>query len=227
MRHYYLCFLGVLIASFLVGCFAFSVMDATFMVLSLPGPNQKGKIELSGFSLEPGSSDEVPELILKAIPAKEGKVYFTGRVQWTGLAKIEQSVSTLNQSMSAITDFQILFLWWSETDERYEVLIQVPYTEIYSVELWTPGFGTNIRFCHENDEIPVGDQVINIDRKTVLNIMKSKYSLDAERTNKVFALLDSKIVQKEEMKDRPSPCDKVLETDTESNGFGEKDFAEL
>ena len=201
-------------------------MDAAFLILSLPVPDETGKVDLSGYSLGPISSDGAQELILSAVPAIEGEVYFTGRAQWTGLENIKQPSSHLIQSIVAITDFQILFIWWRELDERYEILIRLPYSEIYSVDLKTPGLGALIKFCHEDEEIRIGDQNITIDQETNFNFLRSSIFGDAEKTKKAFVFLDKKITPKESLKHLPSPCEDDLESDTEHQGFAEDDVTE-
>jgi hypothetical protein len=78
----------------------------------------------------------------------------------TGLSNIQQSVLTVNQSMSAITDSNIHFPWRSEANERFEVLLRLPFADIYSVELWNPGFARNTRICERKDEITLRDQAL-------------------------------------------------------------------
>jgi len=111
--------------------------------------------------------------------------------------------------MGAITDFNMLVLWWSESNEQYEVLIRLPFTDIYSIELWTPGFGTAIRFCLARDEIPAGDKILDIDRKSTLRIMKPGVFIDAEKTEEVFVLLDTQFIRKTASQGQPNPCDEV------------------
>jgi len=201
-------------------------MDAAFIVLSLPMPNDAGKIDLPGYSLGPVSSDGVQELVLNAIPASDGNVYFTGRGQWTGLENVNQPSSRMIQSIVGISDSQILFLWWREPDGPYETLIRLPYSEIYSVDLSTFGLGAVIKFCHEDNEILIGDQIISIDHETRFNFLKSGFFGDAEKTKEAFVFLENKIILKEGLEHLPSPCEDVVESDAEDQGFGEDDFTE-
>ena len=219
-------FLGLLLTTPMVGCAVFSVADVAVLALGAPWPNQNRSVKLSGYSLEPNSEQNATELLLAAIPSDEGNVYFTGRVEWTGLSTIRQSVLTVSQSMVAITDFNFLFLWWSEAHERYEVLIRLPITDIYSVELWTPGFATNIRLCHENDEITLGDELLIIDRNTTLRVLKSSGFIDADKTKELFLLLDSQLIAKPQPQDISGPCDEVSVPSEEAPlGFGNCDPA--
>jgi len=199
-------------------------MDTAFLILSLPGPDGTGKVDLSGYSLGPISSDGAQELILSAVPAIEGEVYFTGRAQWTGLENVKQPRGHLIQSIVAITDFQILFIWWRESDERYKILIRLPYSDINSVGLNTAGLGAVIWFCHEDDVVLIGDKVISIDRKTRFNFLKSGIFGDTEKTKEAFLLLDKRVIPKEGLEHLPSPCEDVVVPGTEHHGFGEDDF---
>ena len=224
MTKFYFFILNVIFVLFLAGC---GVATVTMLVLSLPGgtaPTQQ--VEFPGYTLGPISSDEFPALLHNAIPASEGDVYFTGRAQWTGLENVNQPSNQLIQSIVAITEFQILFLWWREQDERYEILILLPYSEIYSVDLKTPGFGALIKFCHEDNEILIGDQIISIDHETRFNFLKSGFFGDAEKTKEAFVFLENKIILKEGLEHLPSPCEDVVESDAEDQGFGEDDFTE-
>jgi hypothetical protein len=216
-------FLGLLLTASVAGCAVMSAADVAVLVMTLPVPVQTGTVKLSGYSLKPASSEDATELILEAIPPDEGNVHFTGRVEWTGLRRLKQPVGALNQSMGAITDSNILFLWWNKAIERYEILIRLPFTEIYSIELWTPGFGTAIRFCHEMDEIPVGGEVLKIDRQSTLRIMKPGVFIDAEKTREVFVLLDTQLGKKTESPGLPDPCDESPASNEEHPGFGESD----
>ena len=220
------CFLGLLLTTSLVGCAFVSAVDLAVLALSVPVPVQKRTAELSGYSLGPAPSEEATELLLAAIPPEEGVVHFTGRVEWTGLSRLKQSVGELYQSLGAVSDFNILFLWWSEDNERYEVLIRLPFTDIHSIELLTPGFGTAVGLCLEMDEIPVTDEVLVIDRKSTLRVMKPGVFMDAEKTEELFKVLDSKIIRSMESQDRPHRCDEVPVSGEESSiGFGNCDPA--
>jgi hypothetical protein len=226
MHQIYRCFLSLLLTTQLVGCAVISAAEVAVLVLSLPVPAKTGMVKLAGYSLGPVSSQEATDLLMEAIPPDEGTVYFTGRVEWTGLSRLKQSVGELYQSMGAITDFNILLLWWSESNERYEVLIRLPFAEIYSIELWTPGFGTAIRFCLETDEIPVGDEVLGIERRSTLRVMKRGVFIDAEKTEEIFKLLDSKLKTKTKSQGQPNPCDEVPVSGEEwPKGFGNCDPA--
>jgi len=220
-------FVGLLLTFLLNGCGVVSVVDVAVLALSAPVPGSKKTANLpEGFTLKPSVPEDSTDLLLAAIPPELGNVYFTGRVEWTGLSNLKQSVLAVNQSMSAITDFNILFLWWSEVNKRYEVLIRLPFEDIYSVELWTQGFGANIRFCHEKDEIPFADQSLLIDQKTILRIIKPNGFVDAERTREVFSLLEGRFAKNTESQDLPSPCDQVVFSGEEApKGFGNCDPA--
>jgi len=224
MRQFRWFCLSVLLIGPLAGCFPFSAMDAAFLILSLPVPDETGKVDMSGYSLGPISSDGAQELILSAVPAIEGEVYFTGRAQWTGLENVKQPSGHLIQSIVAITDFQILFIWWRESDERYKILIRLPYSDINSVGLNTGGLGAVIWFCHEDDVVLIGDKVISIDRKTRFNFLKSGIFGDTEKTKEAFLLLDKRVMPKEGLEHLPSPCEDVVVPGTEHHGFGEDDF---
>jgi hypothetical protein len=221
------CFLGLLLTISMVGCGLISVADVAILALSAPVSIQKKSVKLSGYSLRSVPSEQETELLTEAIPPEDGKIHFTGRVEWTGLSSLKQSVLTVNQSVAAITDFNILFLWWSEASERYEVLIRLPFTEVYSIELWTPGFGTNIRFCHEKDEIPLGDQVLLIDRKTTLRVLTPGGGfVDAEKTREIFTLLDTQFIGESESQGQRNLCDEVPVSGEElPKGFGSCDPA--
>lgn len=218
-------FVGLLLTFLLTGCGLVSVADVAVLALSAPVPGSKKTANLpEGFKLKPSLPEDSTDLLLAAIPPELGNIHFTGRVEWTGLSNLKQSVLSVNQSMSAITDFNILFLWWSEVHERYEVLIRLPLEDIYSVELWTPGFGTNIRLCHEKDEVQFADQSLPIDQKTVLRILKQNGFIDAERTREVFSLLEGRFAKMTESQDLPGPCDQLVFSDEEApKGFGNCD----
>ena len=222
MTKFYLLITHVILVLSLTGCGAATV---AMLVLSLPlgGIAHERLVEIPGYSLGPVSSDEFPALLHNAIPASAGVVYFTGRAQWTGLENVNQPSNSVVQSVAAITDFQVLFLWWSEQDERYEILIRLPYSEIYSLDLKTPGIGALIRVCHEDKEIMIGDQKLSIDQETNFNFLKSGFTGDAEKTKKAFVFLDKKIITKEVL---PSPCEEELKSDTEHPGFGLDDVIE-
>jgi len=64
------------------------------------------------------------------------------------------------------------------------------YTETDKAVMWTLGFATNVRLCHEQDEVPVGDEVLAIDRKTTLRILSSGGFVDADETRAVYSLFD-------------------------------------
>lgn len=224
MSHNFRCFLGLLLTIPLVSCAFISAADVAVLVLSSPVPTPGGTVELPGYSLGPVSSEETTELLLGAIPPDEGIFHFTGRVEWTGLSRLKQSFGEQYQSIIAVSDFNILFLWWSEANERFEVLIRLPFTEIYSIELWTPGFGTSIRLCLKMDEIPISDKVLGIDRKTTLRVWKPGAFMDAEKTEELFILLDSKLKGTTESHDQLDPCEEVpAASDETQTGLGQCD----
>jgi hypothetical protein len=125
--------------------------------------------------------------------------------------------------MIAITDLNFLFLWWSEAHGRYDVLIRLPITNIYSIEIRrTHG----IRLCHEKDEITFRDEALSIDRKTTLKVLKSSAFVDADKTKELFLLLDSQLFVKPQPQDIPGPCDEVSVPSEEARpGFGNCDPA--
>lgn len=216
----------VLLLTFLLsGCSVISMVDVAVLTLAAPVPGSKKTTNLpEGFSLKPSSPEDPTNLLLAAIPPELGNVYFAGRVEWTGLSSLKQSVLAVNQSMGAITDLSILFLWWSESHERYEVLIRLPFDDIYSVELWTPGFGTNIRFCHEKGEIPFAEGALSIDPKTTLRILKPSGFVDADRTREVFSLLEQQFAEKTKSQGLQNPCDREVFSDEDTpTGFGNCD----
>jgi hypothetical protein len=224
MHQIYRFFLGLLLTASLAGCALISAADMVFLALALPGPVQEGTVELPGYSLGPMSSEARDELLLAAIPPDEGIVQFTGRVDWTGLSRLKQPMDELNQSVGAITDFSILFLWWSKANERYEVLIRLPFTEIHSIELWTPGLGTSIRICLEMDRIPIADDVLGIDRNSTLRVLKSGVFTDAEKTEALFHLLDPRLPGPADLNEQPDLCDEAPAPGEQSPiGFGSCD----
>jgi len=210
--------LGALFFGPLSGCIP--VVDVVLLVAVLPGANEMEKVDLSDYSLGPISSDGAQELVLGAVPAIEEEVYFTGRAQWSGLRNIKQPTSQTSQSIVAFTDFEILFIWWREPDEQYLILMRLPYSDIYSVDLRTPFLGTFITLCLEGNEVLIADQVISIDRKTNFNFINSS-RVDAEKTKAAFQLLNKKVIPKEELENLPSACE---EEDVVVPGFGEADI---
>lgn len=225
MRKLHTKVVGLLLTVFLNGCGVISIIDVGVLALLAPVPGSKKTAELpEGFSLESSLPENSTDLLLAAIPPESGNVHFTGRVEWTGLSRLKQSFLTVNQSMSVITDSNILFLWWSDVRERYEVLLRLPLEDIYSIELWTPGLGTNIRFCHKTDEIPFGDEALLIDRKTTLRILTPTGFVDADRTREVFLLLDGQFVHKPDSQAVTGPCGQaIIPGEEPSIGFGNCD----
>jgi len=220
-RHF---FLGALLLVPLAGCVLFSAMDAVFLISALPAPVGESKVDLDGYVIGPTSSDEFQALLSNAIPAVEGKSLINGRAEWTALTNVKQPAHSVYQSVTVLTDFQMLFLWWHESREKYEILIRLPYSDVHSIEFKTPGLGTFIEICHKHTEIPIGDQTISIDRITRFSFLKS-IIVDREKTEQAFAILGQKIIPSVEMEQSPNPCEGDPESDSEIIGFGQEEFA--
>ena len=223
---FYLLSLKVILLSLLTGCFPFSVMDAGLLILSLPAGAGTGKVDLEGYTIGTVSSDEFPELFQNAIPASEGEVYLFGRAQWTGLKNIKQPGTSYLQTVAAITNADILYLWWYEEDEHYEILMRLPYAGIQSVTLEKFGLGATIKLCHEVEELLIGGQQYSIDQLTRLDFSSPNgFFIDREKTEKAFELLDDKIKPKEGLNHTPNPCEGDPESTIENQGFGEDDLS--
>jgi hypothetical protein len=190
--------------------------------MSLPAHYGYVNVDLDGYVIGPTSSDEFQALLLNAIPPVEGNSLIHGRAQWTGLKNVKQH--KVYQSVTVFTDFQMLFLWWHELREKYEILIRLPYSDVHSIEFKTPGFGAFVEICHNHTDIEIGDQVISIDRITQFNFLSPGVFIDKEKTEKAFEYLNQKIVPAADSEQSPNPCESELEDGSETAGFGEDDF---
>lgn len=219
-----LCLKVVLLAS-LTGCFPLSAMDITLLVLSVPGGVGSGQTDLTGYTIGPVSSEEFPELLLKAIPASEGEVNLFGRVQWTGLTNIKQSRFSHLQTVAAFTNTDILSLWWYEDDGQYRILLRLPYSEIQSVSFEKSGFGATIKLCHEVGELLLEDQQHSIGQATRLNFLNQNGMLgDTIKTEEAFEFLEGQIKPREGLNNTPEPCEGDQEPTNENQGFSEDDL---
>lgn len=217
LRHYCL---SVLLLLPLAGCWAVSAWQVAFTVMSLPAPDQEGKVKLEGYSIGPTDEEGFDQLVANAIPPPEGIPEMIGRAQWSGLYNVRQRKHI--QSVAAITDQQILFLWWHEVRERYEILIRVPWSEFHSIERDDSGVGTVLRFCLRNSDVPVGDQTIAIQHSTWFNYLKSGAFVDREKTRRAFEILNRHVTP--DPGQLPDPCQESPESDPEAAGFGEDDI---
>ncbi len=214
----------VLIAALLTplaGCFPLSAVDVGLLVLSMPAGTGSGSVSLKGYTLGPVSSPEFPDLLRQAIPAGEGEVYITGRAQWTGLMKVRQPGFYAWQTVAATTDSALLFLWWHKDEERYKIMLRLPYADIESVTLEGTGRRTEIRLCHGVEEYAVGDQTLDINRLTRLQFMTAGGSWDFEMTESAFEILNEKIIHKEGLGSTPDACEEAEKSDAENIGFGQ------
>ena len=225
MHKYHHFLLSVLLLAPLAGCYLFSAMDAVLLISALPAPDGERKVDLDGYVIGPTSSDEFQALLSNAIPAVEGKSLINGPAEWTGLTNVKQHAHSVYQSVTVLTDFQMLFLWWHESREKYEILIRLPYSDVHSIELKTPGLGTFIEICHKHTEIPIGDQTILINRITRFSFLKSRMFVSREKTEQAFAILGQKIIPSDELEQSPNPCGGDPESDSEIIGFGQEEFA--
>lgn len=203
----------------LPGCFPLSVLDVVFLVLSLPAPDQHGRIDLTGYSIGPTDLEAFDSLVATAVPATEGRPAILGRAQWSGLKNVKQKLPL--QSVAAITSRQMLFLWWHEERARYEILIRVPFPDIFRVELQRQGFGTKINFCLGKSEIAIGDQVISIDQENWFNFLEV-HVVDREKTEAAFAYLEPRIMAYRGGEQEPDPCAEPQDSPAERTGFGEE-----
>lgn len=216
-----LCLNVVLLVS-LAGCFPLSALDVGLLVLSMPGGVGTGKTNLTGYTIGPVSSENFPDLLLKAIPDSEGEVNLFGRVQWTGLTNIKQSRFSILQTVAAFTNTDILSLWWYEEDEQYRILLRLPYSDIQSVSFEKSGFGATMKLCHNVGELLLEDQKYSIGQSTRLNFLNQNGMLeDAIKTEEAFGFLEDKIKPQEGLNSTPKPCEGDQQPAVEYQGFGE------
>lgn len=219
-----LCLKVVLLVS-LTGCFPLSVMDVGLLLLSMPGGFGTGQTDLTGYTIGPVSSENFPDLLLKAIPGNEGEVNLFGRVQWTGLKNIKQPRFSLLQTVAVFTNTEILSLWWYEEDEQYRILLRLPYSEIQSVSFEKSGFGSTIKLCHEVGELLLEDQKYSIGQATRLNFLNQSGMLeDMIKTEEAFEFLEGKIKPQEGLNNTPEPCEDDQKPTNEIQGFSEDDL---
>jgi len=225
MPRFRLLSLKVVLLVSLTGCFPLSAVDVGLLVLTLPGGVGTGQTELTGYTIGPVSSEDFPDLLLKAIPAIEGEVKLFGRVQWTGLMNIKQSRFNHLQTVTAFTNTDILSLWWYEEDEQYRILLRLPYSEIQSVSFEKSGFGATIKLCHEVGVLLLDDQKYSIDQATRLNFLNQNGMLeDTIKTEEAFGFLEGKIKPQEGLNNTPKPCEGDQEPTNENQGFSEDDL---
>lgn len=178
----------------LSGC---AILDVSLLILSsIPSlPNAGGaaapqQIEISGYTLGPISSDEFPALLHKAIPASEGEVRFSGKVQWLGLQNGERYYATV---VAAITDTDILLLMWHEPENQYTIVTRLPFSEILSISARTYGSRT-VYLYFDDKEVSLGDQSYKVEGKTTFDFIKPSGSRTIREKNEaVFLFLQDKI----------------------------------
>lgn len=191
----------------LAGC---SATGVTLLSLAMPVPvPESGKTTAfpEVYSLGPNAHEDLSESILEALPSGEGPVYFAGRVIWTGLERYETKYEPNDAVIAAITDWRILFIWWSEVDHSYVALFSIPFEEIYRAELQTNGIRTRIKLCHENHPMFLDDESLFFGDKTQLSVLKSTNWRDNKETEELFWLLDQLIDQGRETSKPLSWCD--------------------
>lgn len=197
----------LLTTGMLAGCSALSIATQS-VVMPVPTPRQAQATEFpAGYSLGPNANEDLSVLIPDAVPSDEGSVYFAGSVLWTGMERFETKYKPDNSAIVAITDLHILFIWWSETENSYKVLIKIPFEQIYWVNLRASRTDTSIKLCHENHPTFLDKESIFFGNETQLYVLNSRNRRDNEKTNEVFWLLDKLINQDRESTLPRSLCD--------------------
>jgi hypothetical protein len=176
----------VLLASFVL---------ATFMAgCYLPPPE---KMEIPDHSIGPISSDAFPGLVNDAIPPELGKIHVFGYAHWHGFSDSSKSLHFTDPfftGVAALTDIDILLLLWNEDVQQYQIVEQVPYSEIrfQPRDEWrSTGYLTILM---DEPEISIGAQRYTSREKTYLGfVLPSGLRIEREKNKQAHALFEEKV----------------------------------
>ncbi len=91
------------------------------------------KMKVPDYSIGPVSSEAFPDLVQSAIPQNKGEIRIFGKANWLGFVESPgyfHAVSPYFSGVVALTDTDIFLLLYKDDEQRYEILLQMPYTGI-------------------------------------------------------------------------------------------------
>jgi hypothetical protein len=197
----------------LVGCVPLPVVGWTPVFLA-----GSTDFDLPDYSLGPVSSDQFPGLVKTAIPADRGEAILFGRVDMAFRA--DNHVIDFS-AVAVLSETDILLLKWHETEDRYDILARLEYSEIQSVEMTTWGVGRHIWLCLAKTEFVLAGQRHAVQPLVSMVFIKPSGLLqDGDRSETAFALLHEKIDPNE------GACDSPYERTDRNIGTGSQGFSE-
>jgi hypothetical protein len=205
-----ICHSGFIVSALLllIGCAPLPLPGIGWTVVPLTG-SAGGTLELPGYSLGPVSSEELPDLIVRAIPPGEGTAHLSGRVE---LSLQLDSHFYLLAAVASLTDTDILLLQWHDPEGHYEILGRLPYSDVLSLSKNAVGFGRTLYLCVATTEFAWGEQTYAMDQRASMSFIRPAGSFhDADRTEAALELLREKTTPTEGACDAPAEATDAAE----------------
>ena len=155
------------------------------------------KMEKPNYSAGPVSSDDFPILVKDAVPREKGKIHFFGNASWHGFYDPTRSLYVTDpyfSGVAALTDTEILLLLWNEDVRQYEIVEQVPYTEIRFLPEGEWRSTGPLSILTEQTTIAVGGQSYMSRKWTHLGFnLPSGWRIDREKNKQAHLLFEEKV----------------------------------
>ena len=155
------------------------------------------KMEKPNYSAGPVSSHDFPILVKDAVPREKGKIHVFGNASWHGFYDPTRSLHFTDpyfSGVAALTDTEILLLLWNEDLRRYEIVEQVPYTEIRFLPEGEWGSTGPLTILTEQTTIAVGGQSYMSRKWTYLGFnLPSGWRIDREKNKQAHLLFEEKV----------------------------------
>ena len=183
MSKLHVLFAGFVFAVFLTGCF-------------VPSPE---KMTMPNYSIGPVAADAFTGFVEDAIPSNKGKIHVFGYAAWHGFFDSSKSLhftSPYFSGVAALTDIDILLLMWNEDAQRYEIVAEVPYSEIRFQPRGEWGSTGSLAILMGESEISIGEQPFTSLKKTYLEfLLPSGRRIDREKNRHAHLLFEEKVEQ--------------------------------
>jgi hypothetical protein len=144
-------------------------------------------LRLPNYALGPVTSDQFPNLVFDAIASEENEVQVFGPA----------TILLLDnrywfKTVAVVTDKQFQFLNWNKAEGRYEIVGQIPFSEILAYSTLTYGKASPVYLYVNENKMSLGDRIFAIREPLHFEFIKG-ILVDKEKNEVVLTLLKDQI----------------------------------